>query len=164
MTAPKSIWGDTNLKALAREVENDVSVLFTSSDAALETAPFVSETSATQENVTLPDQSVSAEENADIEDQVCADPSTEALIHTKPSKVGRRTRGADPILSAPSQRRKKKTIATESTPALSLKDELALLERENHDLKRRLSEVLRVENAALALVLRRFEQVFVPND
>jgi hypothetical protein len=157
MTAPKSIWGDTNLKALAREVESDVSALFTSSDGAVQTPPVVSETSATPENVTLPDQPVSAEENAEIEDQVCVDASTEAVILTKPSKVGRRTRGGDPILSAPSQRRKKKTIATESTPALSLKDELALLERDNHDLKRRLSEVLRVENAALALILRRFE-------
>jgi hypothetical protein len=157
MTAPKSIWGDTNLKALAREVENDVPALFTSSDAALQTAPVVSETSATSENVTLPHQPVSAKENADMDDQVCVDASTEAPIHTKPSKVGRRTRGGDPILSAPSQLRKKKTIAAESTPALSLKDELALLERDNRDLKRRLSEMLRIENAALALILRRFE-------
>ncbi|PDT50836.1 MULTISPECIES: hypothetical protein [Sinorhizobium] len=170
-----SIWGDTDLKALSREVEDTAPHLFNSNEAPV--APASAEArpadplnaESVNERADYVDGALAAIASADgVEVGVSkhneADHSAEAVVQvqeSQPSSPPRTTSAGTPRKRA--QRAAAQTTAHNSKlghegrkAEISL-DELAALEAENKRLKRLLAEQLRAQNLRLRQMLERFD-------
>ncbi|WEX79564.1 hypothetical protein PYH37_005922 (plasmid) [Sinorhizobium numidicum] len=175
----KSIWGDTDLKALAREVEDAASHLFNSNEAP--GTPYSGETRPAD-----PINAESVNEHADDVDVALAsipfangaeietskhhetDRPAEAVVQVQerqPASQPRTTSINTPRKLAPAQTialnskvghddRKAQTGTVDNPISL---DELAALDADNKRLKRLLAEQLRAQNLWLKKMLERFD-------
>lgn len=172
-----SIWGDTDLKALAREVEEKASQLFNSDEAAgmpdsVETAPAdpinpesVKERADDADTVAVPFANGA---KVEISKHHEADHSAEAVVQVQkspPAPQPRTTSTGTPRKRAPAQtiarnpkvRHEDRTAQTGAVDDPISLDELATLDADNKRLKRRLAEQLRAQNLWLKKMLERFD-------
>ncbi len=155
-TRPASIWGDTDLKALARAAENEAPHLFATGGQATDPAsPQRAEGAGEDEGTAggasaITGHAAVAEEAAvtpaRFVDASGAQPSADLPITL--SHASKRPRPT-PVVRRP----RSKTV----TPAVPIAvDEVVALEEENRMLKGRLAEQLQQENALLRQMLERF--------
>lgn len=170
-----SIWGDTDLKALAREVEEKASHLFTSNVAAgmpasNKTAPAdpINAEPAAKERAEAVAISFSNSAQVEISKHHETDHSAEAVVQVQespPAPQPRTTSVGTPRKRAPAQAiarnsevghedRRAQTWAVDDPISL---DELAMLDADNKRLKRLLAKELRAQNLWLKKTLERFD-------
>ncbi len=175
-TKTNSIWGDTDLKALAREVEEKASHLFSSNDAP-----------STPDSAGLADSlnaASASEDGGDVDMARAVIPSfngteTEILMRDPPAAVEAVAQVQE---SQPASQRRTRSTGTPRKRALATTiahnsevgnedrqpqagtvdgpisvDELATLNADNKRLKRLLAEQLRVQNLWLKKMLERFD-------
>jgi hypothetical protein len=164
-----SIWGDTDLKALAREVEHKAPHLFISTEAPTsDDGPDILSTRRRSGSENKHGEVVDSTE-IEVSQPVPDLPAAEAVSEAKLSRVVSQVRarggfrnanrastglvadiatGLNEVASAPS--------TPASHPPVSV-DELAILDTENRRLKGLLAEQLRVENSQLKKMLERFD-------
>ncbi|MDX0463397.1 hypothetical protein GOC73_27600 [Sinorhizobium medicae] len=175
-TKANSIWGDTDLRALAREVEEKASHLFSSNEAPL--TPDSAE-------MGLADSLNAASASEDGGDDVAVVPSsegaeTEILKHAADLSVAAEAVAQVPESQPASQRRTTTGTHRKRAPAQAIAhnselgtearkpqngtvdkpisvDELATLDADNKRLKRLLAEQLREQNLRLKKMLERFD-------
>lgn len=149
---PASIWGDTDLKALAREAESDAPHLF--ADAGRPADLFSQQ--ATDERATLLDNvSLVADLAAAAQVTVLserAEEASSAFEDVMPVK----TVAPQPLKRPRKARVRPARQTTMDTPTQVGVDDLGVLEYENRRLKRLLAARLRQENAQLRKMLERF--------
>ncbi|ASP76493.1 hypothetical protein CDO28_34580 (plasmid) [Sinorhizobium meliloti] len=182
-TKTNSIWGDTDLKALAREVEEKASHLFNSNEAPLSPdsaemglADSLNAASASEGggDVDMARAVIPSSSGAETEIlKHAADPpaAAEAVVQVQESQPAsqprttttgtprkRAKRGAAKMMAHNSkvgdEDRQAQTGAVDSPISL---DELATLEADNKRLKRLLAEQLRAQNLWLKKMLERFD-------
>ncbi|WP_049730988.1 hypothetical protein [Rhizobium ecuadorense] len=164
---PDSIWGNTDLKALAREAEYDAPHLF---------APSIVLQSSDEQD-SPQDEGVPTHHPRLSNERVNGEQVPEASVATRQREVA----GQDEGVKAPTQslkgepslkrstgvkkrlrkvvaeRRERATLPTHSEgPERKFRDELDLLDKENQELKRLLVAHLVDENASLREMLSRF--------
>lgn len=146
---PSSIWGDTDLKALAREAETEAPDLFEPAQrmTALSIQPSVpNEETATNVDAPFPDDAVLTEESLGAQDSAgpasSVPPAAERLEPVSPKRRKRRSPAAD---------RRTTVAAPQETH-----DDLTALEQENRLLKGLLAQRLERENIQLKEMLERF--------
>lgn len=167
-TEPLSIWGNANLKAIAKDVEDDAPHLFTAaSELSHEGRGSVQEKEAA---VTDDDQVVDALPKPDchsatlVVDQevaVQASASLEAAAETiasAPQPVGSET-AVSPVKDYAKQlkTRARRTLDVSVPPSVLNHGDLGMLEDENRRLKILLSDELREQNTWLRMMLARFD-------
>lgn len=150
---PASIWGDTDLKALAREAAGEVPHLFlaearTGEQPPEATEPLNSVAATVDDAPTIVSQPEVPNEHV-VPKTSSADASADAAFPVKPPERAKRPRSTGLARRAP-------TKSTHIAVAVTV-DELALLQEENLRLKERLARKLRQENAILLSMLDRFE-------
>ncbi len=165
-----SIWGDTDLKALAREVEHKAPHLFISTEAPTsDDGPDILSTRRRSGSENKHDEEVDGTEievSQHVRDLPAAEPVSEAQLSRAVSQVKRARGGvrnadrASTGLVADIATGMNEVASAPSTPAshppVSV-DELAILDTENRRLKGLLAEQLRVENSQLKKMLERFD-------
>ncbi len=178
-TRTNSIWGDTDLKAVAREVEDKVPHLFKSDEApgtpeadeAAPTAPVTANFANEPAGNDISDQAALASADGteiEIAKQHESDcPATEAVAQVQDSQ-----QTSQPTTTSKRTPRKRvgrrPTHATTHSSMAALEDpktaadpisfdEVAALDAENKRLKRLLAEQLQTQNLQLKKMLERFE-------
>ncbi|WP_077966600.1 hypothetical protein [Ensifer adhaerens] len=155
-TRPASIWGDTDLKALARAAESEAPHLFATVGQAADLAPPQSTEGSDQDGGTVGGAPPIAGSSALPEEAVVLPARSEDALaaHVNadlPVKVSQTPKPPRPTRVA--RRPQNKTMATAAPVAV---DALAALEDENRGLKALLAQRLRQENALLRQMLERF--------
>ncbi|MDW9500546.1 hypothetical protein CN074_13005 [Sinorhizobium medicae] len=181
-TKANSIWGDTDLKALAREVEEKASYLFNSNEAPLPPdsaemglADSLNAASASEDggDIDMARAVIPSSNGAETEilKHAADPPAAEAVVQVQESQPAsqprtittgtprkRARRGAAKTMANDSQvgheDRQAQTGTVDSPISL---DELAALEADNKRLKRLLAEQLRAQNLWLKKMLERFD-------
>ncbi|MGF6178376.1 hypothetical protein [Ensifer sp. 4252] len=148
-----SIWGDTDLKALAREAESEAPHLFEIDGRAVDLAPKQGAEVRAQEEITLDSVPRLNPNTAPEEVTVLPDPSEEAsLVDVRPV-----TTAVPQISKLPRPARVRPARSkTLDTPIQVSVDDLAALQEENRRLKGLLARRLQQENAQLRRMLERF--------
>jgi hypothetical protein len=156
----KSIWGDTDLKALVRAVADDMPRSEMTSNDKDDIEPEAARGGTTQNSEQYIDASIATDENistdAILEGHLQpAAPIGKPGVADQPYKPKRRIKSR--VKTEP--RRPKETIQarpTGSIATLSTEDILSILEMENRRLKELLAEKLRRENMKMKEMLQRF--------
>jgi hypothetical protein len=172
-----SIWGDTDFKALALEVESQASHLFATQagDGVSDTDEKSMSPSECFDALHLISEaepaSIAAEPASEshevTEEHVAAAPVTEPEMLTPPSQPASKARRAAKSTPRASKRQLPRSEAavpagvtsSESMDATAVtsQEELAALDAENRHLKRLLAKRLRLENLQLQKMLERFD-------
>ncbi len=165
-TQPKSIWGDTDFKALVRDAEATLPFM----ENAVSDAP-VSLVDRPLEPQTQGDVTDSHEAGADVLIRLPSSGPDAVQPHLQ-DQVSKENTAADrpkPKIARPLERSQispaqkaediKPASAAAAVDDVEIHiDELALLDAENLRLKRLLAEHLRQQNAELMMMLKRFER------
>ena len=166
-----SIWGNTDLKTLAREVENEAAHLFGSQELSGDGGIDAAGDADVQNFVDKPAVIIARVPTSEVADEAAAThlgttsadkaPQTAIgpLAVAKTGGLLKRAGGKHPPLPSPvtslKPMKKQSDLASRSAPTVSL-DELASLNAENIRLRNLLAKQLRAENETLKKMLGRF--------
>ncbi|MGE6784198.1 hypothetical protein ACQKGL_16950 [Ensifer adhaerens] len=155
-TRPASIWGDTDLKALARAAENEAPHLFATvgqaaNPAAPQRAEGSSEDGRTAGGALATAGPAAVAEEAAVTPAHFEDASEAQPIADLPIKLSHAPKRPRPM---PVRRRPRSKTVMTAAPVGD--DEVAALEEENRGLKELLAQRLQQENTLLRQMLERF--------
>ncbi|SDN05357.1 hypothetical protein [Ensifer sp. YR511] len=180
-----SIWGDTNLKALAREVADNASHLFNQiepdvvpkeNEALVPAAVDACSVSERAGNLERAELKVTTADSGAVEGQVESNtdhPVGEVVAQTQAAEPfpqvdkapgrARKSRSTRPVTHTPLPEQKsadkKASLHSKSASVPTIVDEIAALDAENKKLKKLLAEHLHAQNLELKRMLGRFQGV-----